>query len=177
MTRKGKLALFGCLIVLVGAAVAGKAAHEISQYSISRLLVCYDTNPAPIAWTCKQVLTQKLKSPEIVLELNKTGSVLFPLLMTNEESGREMLKLLVSNGVDINAVDSGVRIGWTALHIVAMDTILWPVEALLDAGADRNAKDAEGMTPLDRAREVQAKHPHPGRASIIAQLEAQTGSR
>lgn len=177
MIRKGKLALFACLIVLFGAVVAGKAVHEISQNSISRLLVCYDMSPAPIAWTCKQVLTQKLKSSEIVSELNKSGSVLYPLLMTDEARGREMLQLLLSNGVDINAVDSAVQVGWTALHIVAMDTRLWPVEALLEAGADQAAKDAEGMTPLDRAREVQTKRPHPGRANIIAQLEAPTGSR
>lgn len=166
-----KLVLFGAAAGLVCAAIAGKFVHEISQHNVAFLLSCVDIEAAPVAWTCRKVLEHKLNQPETIAGLNASGAALYPVLLSNEVTGREMLQLLVRHGVDVNATETGLQARWTALHIMATDTHFWSVEALLEAGADPMARDWEGMTPLDRARKVQTKYPDPERARIIALLE------
>lgn len=166
-----KAVVYGTVVALFFGAVAGKLIHELNQDHVNELLGCFDTLPAPVAWTCKQVLVHKLLQPETIAVLNTHGAALYPMLLSNETTGREMLQLLVKGGVDINATESDTGTGWTALHITAMDTLLWPVKTLLESGADPNARDSLGMTPLDRAREVQAKYPDSDRRRIIELLE------
>ena len=56
---------------------------------------------------------------------------------------------LLARGVDVNATDPDGR---TALHFAAWRGVRADyVRALLDAGAKRDAKDADGATPLDMA--------------------------
>ena len=56
---------------------------------------------------------------------------------------------LIAQGVDVNAADQKGR---TALHFAAMRGVRADhVQRLLDAGARRDAKDADGRTPLDYA--------------------------
>jgi ankyrin repeat protein len=51
-----------------------------------------------------------------------------------------------AGGLDTSAVNNG---GWTALHMAAADGCSeWTIEALMKAGADIEARDAEGRTPL-----------------------------
>ena len=170
--RRWKGAFIGALAFLGVGAFVGKAVYEVSQYGISELIGCYDMSPEPNAWMCKQVLAYKLQRTDNIAKLNQTSSALVPLMARNEAAGRELLQLFVEHGVDVNAVESGVQTGWTALHVMAMDTLLWPVEALLEAGANPTAKDSEGMTPLDRARKIQSEEPDPARIKIIALFEA-----
>jgi len=58
-----------------------------------------------------------------------------------------MLRLLLKNGVDPN---SAGRDGSTALHVAAEDGLAECMSILLKAGADVNAKDDEGKTPIWR---------------------------
>lgn len=66
-----------------------------------------------------------------------------------EEEGRAAIELLIKHGADVNQV-SGVG-GMTPLHMSARRGTTWIAEALLDAGADIEAKDKDGETPLRRA--------------------------
>lgn len=170
--RRWKGAFIGALAFLGVGAFVGKAVYEVSQYGISELIACYDMSPEPNAWMCKQVLAYKLQWTDNIAKLNQTSSALVPLMARNEAAGRELLQLFVDHGVDVNAVESGVQTGWTALHIMAMDELAWPVAALLEAGANPTARDSEGMTPLDRALQIQKEHPAPERAHIIALLDS-----
>lgn len=177
MTARKRIALLGGALVLGCAFMAGKLVHEINQKSIVGLLTCVETPPAPLAWTCKQVLENKLRQPENVAQLNAQGGGLYPVLLADPSAAREMMALFVQYGVDVNARERDLPAGWTALHIVATDTNLWPVQVLLEYGANPDAADASGMTPLDRAREAQERHPSPERESIIRLLESRQAAR
>lgn len=65
------------------------------------------------------------------------------------EDGRAAIELLLPHGADVNQV-TGVG-GMTPLHMAARRGTSSIAEALLDAGADIEAKDKKGETPLRRA--------------------------
>lgn len=62
--------------------------------------------------------------------------------------GVDMVKLLVENGADVNAVSQD---GTTALMLAAQSEKLDVVNYLLEHGADANKKNAAGKTALDLA--------------------------
>ena len=66
-----------------------------------------------------------------------------------EEEGRAAVELLIQHGADVNQV-TGVG-GMTPLHMSARRGTTRIAEALLDAGADIEAKDKGEETPLRRA--------------------------
>jgi ankyrin repeat protein len=66
-----------------------------------------------------------------------------------EEEGQTALELLIGYGVDVNQV-TGIG-GMTPLHMSARRGTTRIAEALLDAGADIEARDKNGETPLRRA--------------------------
>ena len=66
----------------------------------------------------------------------------------------ETAKLLIERGADVTMKRGGQgweRSGWTALHYVAGFGFIDLVEPLLERGADLNAQDDEGQTPLEVA--------------------------
>jgi len=67
----------------------------------------------------------------------------------SEEEGRAALELLIKYGADVNQV-TGIG-GMTPLHMSARRGTMRIAEALLDAGADIEARDKNGETPLRRA--------------------------
>ena len=66
-----------------------------------------------------------------------------------EEDGRAAVELLIAHGANVNQV-TGVG-GMTPLHMSARRGTTSIAEALLDAGADIEARDKNGETPLRRA--------------------------
>jgi len=78
-----------------------------------------------------------------------------PLIPAAERGHVDMVKLLVNTEVDIDHVN---HLGWTALleAIVLSDggpPYQQIVQVLVDAGADVNISDNEGITPLQHARQ------------------------
>ena len=66
-----------------------------------------------------------------------------------ESSSEGVVARLIRAGVDINARDNGQR--WTALAFAARDGKVGICDALLRAGAEVDATDSFGNTPLWRA--------------------------
>jgi hemoglobin len=73
----------------------------------------------------------------------------------SSEAGKEVVRLLTQAGADVNA-RHGVG-EQTPLHMAARRGNVNSAEALLDAGADIEARDTKGETPLRRA--VNCGHP------------------
>ncbi len=70
----------------------------------------------------------------------------------------ETARLLIHHGADVNARRGGKgwpRAGWTALHYVAAFGLIELIGPLLARGADLNALDDVGCTPLQAALESQ----------------------
>ena len=66
-----------------------------------------------------------------------------------EEEGRATVELLITQGADVNQ-NTGVG-GMTPLHMSARRGTTRVAEALIEAGADIEARDKKGETPLRRA--------------------------
>jgi ankyrin repeat protein len=73
-----------------------------------------------------------------------------------EEEGRAAVELLIGHGADVNQV-TGIG-GMTPLHMSARRGTMRIAEALLDAGADMEARDKNGETPLRRAVNCGQEH-------------------
>lgn len=73
-----------------------------------------------------------------------------------EEEGRAAVELLIGQGANVNQV-TGVG-GMTPLHMSARRGTTTIAQALLDAGAEIEARDKKGETPLRRAVNCGREH-------------------
>ena len=107
------------------------------------------------------------------VELNQSdASHRTPLMRAAErggKNGRQIVKLLLANGADVNATDdnvdlhwNGVKYGWTALHAAVFYHRKETVELLIANGADVNAKDMNGVVPLHKIFTMKFKEREPG---------------
>ncbi|MBV1952710.1 MAG: ankyrin repeat domain-containing protein [Cycloclasticus sp.] len=69
------------------------------------------------------------------------------LLRANEAAALEDVKLLVSNGVNVNDKEKN-SIGWSPLHRASYHCYLEVARLLISKGADVNVRDESGWTPL-----------------------------
>jgi ankyrin repeat protein len=65
-----------------------------------------------------------------------------------------IIEALAKAGYDVNAIGKG---GFTPLHFAAIGDNAPAVRALIQLGANKNAKDAKGRTPLDLAQERRSR--------------------
>jgi hypothetical protein len=101
-----------------------------------------------------------LSTVELLLRLGADPNVHRPLYCTgNECAGAESADVvheLVRGGAKVDAHDGGT--GATALHMAARRGNAVVAKALLDCGADINARDRRGDTPLQRAVNCRKAH-------------------
>jgi ankyrin repeat protein len=90
-------------------------------------------------------LKRFLTEETINLREERTGRTLL-MLAVGIEDGLEMLRFLIDSGADVNLADHKGQ--HTALHFAAFDLHQEAVRILLQAGADPNAQDAHGWTPM-----------------------------
>ncbi|RYG49429.1 ankyrin repeat domain-containing protein [bacterium] len=86
-------------------------------------------------------------------DIDRVGGQGYSLLMTAAEEGNEpLVKFLLERGASVAATSTGA----TALHYAMLSDEDSVIDLLLDAGADVNATDVDGQTPLFYARSLQA---------------------
>jgi hemoglobin len=76
-------------------------------------------------------------------------TALYRVAGVNSEAGAAIVRRLVQFGADVNLSQGTMRA--TPLHEAARRGNTYVMRALLDAGADFQARDRKGHTPLDRA--------------------------
>ena len=75
----------------------------------------------------------------------KTSAPTTPLHQAAKAGDVEQIKLLISQGADVNQRDSNT---WTSLHEAAHNGNIEAAELLISNGADVNVKDKDGWTPM-----------------------------
>ena len=161
------------------AAITVGVLHDLANRNTVQLQACMHADPQPFSGLCQQFFYRFHPTPQEVEELNTAAGAGFAFMANSESEARQVLKHYLDAGVDINAVDQRTisidektKAKFTALHGAVLASELMEVKLLLEFGASREIRDAKGRTPLDLARELQAKNPNPQRAEIIRLLES-----
>jgi len=81
--------------------------------------------------------------------VDEDGRTLLMHAVLASNADAEMVEYLTNHGVPVNATDGEQK--WTALHFAARDKRSYIVELLLISGADVDAVDCFGNTPLARS--------------------------
>ena len=90
-----------------------------------------------------------------------------PLHYAIDNQHKDVAKLLIAEGADLNANAAG----WTPLIIAASRGVFEIVELLIANGANVNAKNGGGRTPVDWA----IKHKHPELANLLRKHGGKAG--
>lgn len=125
----------------------------------NNIFYCYDYASGLVAleenknvWTYEKL---KPTSRKLMLEYfknhinigNENGDT--PLIVAIQENTVKMASFLISNGADINVIN---KYGNSAL-LIAIDNTSDIISLLLEAGADPNQPNPDGITPIRRAAE------------------------
>jgi hypothetical protein len=81
-------------------------------------------------------------------------SVIHPMAENKEAAIIECVQAMLVLGADINVRDRGMNRGATPLHLAVYNSFPEVVRFLIDQGADLDARDAGGLTPLECAQET-----------------------
>lgn len=157
-------------------ASAAVVIYDVGTSDALYLQTCMKDYSKPFPWVCEKFFYRYHPTPEEVKELNSAAGASFAFEAKNEGDARRQLKRYLDAGVDINAIDqrtvAQTQSKLTALHGAVLRPGLMEVRLLLEFGASREIRDAKGRTPLELAREIQAKNPNPQREEVIRLLEA-----
>ena len=82
-------------------------------------------------------------------DVDEDGRSLLMHAVLASDASVEMVEFLIRQSVPVNAFDSEQN--WTALHFAARDKCAEIVDVLLRSGANVNATECHGNTPLARA--------------------------
>lgn len=177
MAKKTGKIIIGIIVLLLIAISVFYAAYisALKNEEPLSLLVCIDTKPSIISWTCEQALKSSGLKPEQVKRLNEEAGARYPLTLKDEKKAEEILTLFLAKGVDINAGDIRAS-NLTALHVASVEHDVKKAELLIKHGAKLDVKDANGRTPLDFVRSMQQKHPKENHSEMIQFLEKKTSA-
>ncbi len=85
-------------------------------------------------------------------ETDEDGSNALMHAILAEDADTKMVRFLIDAGIDVKTHDGDQK--WTALHFAARDQLQDIVEILLENGADPNAVECFGNTPIARCLNV-----------------------
>ncbi|MCA9088364.1 MAG: ankyrin repeat domain-containing protein [Planctomycetaceae bacterium] len=88
-------------------------------------------------------------TPKNSSEVDEDGRTLLMHAVLASNADCEMVRFLIDHGVPVNAPDADQK--WTALHFAAREKRSDIVDLLLRTGADVNAVEVFGNTPLARS--------------------------
>lgn len=128
--RKDKLDVTNYLITAVS---------PLSGETLNRIMFCCDS---------AEMLQLLIVYGADIKSRGDDGATILMKINTNENRQRDIRRLALRSGVDVNAQCRG---GTTALHEAAVYGDLPSVMGLCKAGASLDVKDRKGNTPLDTA--------------------------
>jgi len=93
----------------------------------------------------------------------------YPILFRMAENGNnEMIELYLSKGGNINVINEN---GWNILHYFALNGDWKTTKYLVSIGCDYKAKDIDGKTPLDLAKQKNTTKDEKDRNELIEYLK------
>jgi len=119
---------------------------------------------------CQAYLSNSHIAPSEIESLNAGIGVSWALFAEEQADRIALLNILISKGVDINAIDP--RTGLTSLHSAVLLRDVHAVLLLTRAGADKNIKGIKnGMSALEMAKWIDGRNASPELKEIISILE------
>jgi hypothetical protein len=104
-------------------------------------------------------------------------SVIQPLARTSQSALCECLQTILELGADINVLDRGMTWGATPLHLAVDRSFPEVVRFLIDRGANLDAGDGGGFTPLQCAERMARNDPDPPATEEAEVVDSGTGAR
>lgn len=176
MTESGARMIKKMLIGIIGLMVViylGLAVYVITKQGPEELLICADQGGFKIPFSreiCRGYLFTFRGSQQDIDALHQGIGASFPVQGESSEAEREqILKFLISKGLDINRIDMHQL---TPLHGAVLENSADEVGMLLRNGANPNLKDKKfGLTPLELALKLDRENKLPrDRQAVISLL-------
>ena len=159
-------------LVLIADGLLTWAITALRGENVLTLQACLESESGVRAWVCQEALFKLHPTHQDMEALNASAGAQFPVSMENRQAAARLLRHYLDAGLDINAIDQRSSLKWTALHEAAFAGNLQAVRLLIENGANPDAKDASGRTPLDIAHDTAAKAPSAANTQIISILTA-----
>jgi hypothetical protein len=154
---------------------------QVGISRFARLHACAEGHDAPpgMAYFCRKILLEEEFEHSEILQISGKGTFGILEYSDDKKLAETILKRLVSEGLNINAVGSGdeaaFKNGWTALHAASYSLgssadSEWWIKLLLQVGARSDIRDATGRTPVQLAEASLSRHPGDENSRKIVEL-------